>query len=60
MIRKEDTVTVEKHLDDSIYISKNNILIHYVLSFEKPQKLKYLTAPILPDSLKADILTQGK
>jgi len=46
MIRKREKITIEKHLDQSIHISKNAILVNYTISFEKPEKQNLLTAPI--------------
>jgi hypothetical protein len=40
-LKSWETITVEKHLDESIHISKNGIYIDHKISFERPLMLKW-------------------
>ncbi len=63
-IRKSNTITVEKHLNWDIKISKNWIYIDTKISFERPERwFKLLTAPISEsnlEQLKLDITEKEK
>lgn len=51
-LKSWETVTVEKHWDGSIHISKNGIYIDHKISFERPlRRPKLLTAPVCESNL---------